>query len=259
GLGLLCAVILVIASKVMAVKEDELFAPLRACLPGANCGACGYPGCDGYAKALASGAETKSNLCVPGADATAAEVAGVLGVEALDVIEMVAVVHCSGDCEHTKEKMDYKGDRSCKSMKLYFGGVGACSFACMGGGDCAAVCPEGAITMEKGIAKINRDICGGCGMCAKTCPAGVITIVPTTAPLVVACHSTAKGAITRKACTAGCIGCGKCQKSCPSEAIQVVNNLAVVDYAKCTGCGTCATDCPTKCLHLVNGSIEIEK
>ena len=50
-IGVICAAVLVIAAKVMAVKEDERFPAVRECLPGANCGACGFAGCDGYAKA----------------------------------------------------------------------------------------------------------------------------------------------------------------------------------------------------------------
>ena len=49
-IGVICAGVLVIASKLMAVKEDERFPAVRDCLPGANCGACGCAGCDGYAK-----------------------------------------------------------------------------------------------------------------------------------------------------------------------------------------------------------------
>ena len=97
-IALLCSVMLVVASKVMAVPEDPLFPAVRECLPGANCGACGYAGCDGYAKALASGEEKRTNLCVPGGDGGAAAVAAVLGVEAEDVEEMVAAVVCGGDC-----------------------------------------------------------------------------------------------------------------------------------------------------------------
>ena len=74
-IGLICAVGLAVASSVMAVKEDTRFTEIRACLPGANCGACGYTGCDGYAKALLEPG-TKTNLCVPGADAVAAQIAG---------------------------------------------------------------------------------------------------------------------------------------------------------------------------------------
>ena len=54
-IGLLCAVMLTIASKFMAVEVDERIPMVRECLPGANCGACGFAGCDGYAAALVEG------------------------------------------------------------------------------------------------------------------------------------------------------------------------------------------------------------
>ena len=54
-IGLLCAVMLTIASKFMAVEVDERIPRVRECLPGANCGACGFAGCDGYAAALVGG------------------------------------------------------------------------------------------------------------------------------------------------------------------------------------------------------------
>ena len=79
-IGLICAVGLAVASSVMAVKEDTRFTEIRACLPGANCGACGYTGCDGYAKALLEPG-TKTNLCVPGADAVAAQIAALLDMD----------------------------------------------------------------------------------------------------------------------------------------------------------------------------------
>ncbi|HIT57182.1 MAG TPA: RnfABCDGE type electron transport complex subunit B [Candidatus Galloscillospira stercoripullorum] len=251
-IGLICAVVLVVASKVMAVEEDPKMGLIRECLPGANCGACGYAGCDGYAKALADGSETRTNLCIPGADAAAHAISDVLGVAAADVVEMVAVVRCNGDCDQTKDKMDYEGPKSCKAAKNFFGGVGACTFGCMGFGDCEAVCPVNAITIEKSLARVDSVACIGCGMCARTCPTGVITTLPRTAKVVVECSSKAKGAVVRKACTAGCIGCTKCQQVCPSDAIHVTNNLAVVDQDKCTGCGTCVENCPVKCIHMVD-------
>ncbi len=64
--GLICSVVLTVAAALMTVREDEKFAPLRAALPGANCAACGYAGCDGYAKALSSGEEKNTTLCKPG-------------------------------------------------------------------------------------------------------------------------------------------------------------------------------------------------
>ena len=201
---------------------------------------------------LADGTETRTNLCVPGADGVAKEVSAILGVEAQDVVEMVAVVRCGGDCDKTKDKMDYQGVKSCKAARVFFGGLGSCNFGCIGFGDCEAVCPVNAITVDHSLARVDSAACIGCGMCARTCPTGVITTIPRTAKAVVACHSTAKGAQVRKACTAGCIGCTKCQQVCPNDAIHVTNNLAAVDPDKCTGCGTCVENCPVKCIHLVD-------
>ena len=50
-LGAVCGLALAIASKVFAVPVDEKAEKIRECLPGANCGACGFSGCDGYAAA----------------------------------------------------------------------------------------------------------------------------------------------------------------------------------------------------------------
>ena len=109
AIGIICAIMLAVASKVMEVKEDERFPLIRECLPGANCGACGYAGCDGYAHALIEDEGVKTNLCVPGADGVAKKLSEVLGVDFEDVVEQVAVIKCKGDCTVTSEKMDYQG------------------------------------------------------------------------------------------------------------------------------------------------------
>lgn len=247
-IGLICAVVLAIASKIMAVPVNETEKAIRECLPGANCGACGYAGCDGYAGALSGGGEERTNLCIPGSDGVAKQIADILGVEAADVIEQVAVIHCNGDCDVTKDKMDYQGIQSCKAAKLFYGGRGSCTYGCLGLGDCAAVCPQGAICIEKGIAHVDTRKCIGCGLCAKVCPNGLITTEADTITEVVTCSNHDKGAVTRKACSNGCIGCMKCAKSCPAEAITIENNLAKIDYSKCTHCGTCDDVCVTGCI-----------
>lgn len=196
-IGLICAVGLAVASSVMAVKEDTRFTEIRECLPGANCGACGYTGCDGYAKALLEPG-TKTNLCVPGADAVAAQIAALLGVAAEDVVEKIAVVQCAGTCEATSVKADYRGIPSCAAAKLFYGGNGSCIFGCMGFGDCVKACPQGAISMQDGIACVNHTACIGCGICAQTCPQKIIEIVPDIIRTEVLCSSYHNGPYTKR-------------------------------------------------------------
>ena len=248
GIAAVCAVVLTLASHFFSVKENEMALAIRDCLPGANCGACGYSGCDGYAKALAEGESEATNLCVPGGDSCSKQIADILGVEAADVAEQVAYVACNGRCDMPK-KYEYKGVKSCRIANMSYAGDRFCTYACLGYGDCVAACPENAIEIDNGVARVDPQKCIGCGICARTCPNGIIHIVSDTVRVVVECSNHDKGAVTRKACTNGCIGCMKCQKTCPEGAITVVNNLATIDYTKCTGCGSCVDVCPVKCIH----------
>ena len=250
AVGLVSGVLLALASHFLHVPENEKVQKLRECLPGVNCGACGYTGCDEYAKALDEG-NVKTNLCIPGADKVAADIAGVLGVEAEDVVEMVAYVHCNGNCEATGSKAKYSGVDTCRGSSMLFGGPADCRFGCLGCGDCAAECPVDAICIEDGIAHVNPIICIGCGMCVATCPKGIISLVPDVSKVAVMCSSQDKGAVARKNCKNACIGCKKCELNCPEKAITVENHLAIIDYSKCTACGKCAEVCPTKCIKLV--------
>lgn len=246
-LGLLASLLLSIASHFMKVEEDETAKQIRACLPGINCGACGYKGCDDYAAALSDG-NAKPNLCVPGADAVASEIAEILGVVAEDVVETVAVVHCNGTCDAVKEKNDYFGVDSCVAKLQLYGGPYECKYGCLGSGDCAAVCPNDAICTKDGVARIDRRKCIGCGMCVAACPRGIISIIPNAKNTVVLCENEEKGAAALKACKNACIGCKKCENNCPENAIVVANNLATINYDKCTGCGACVEVCPVHCV-----------
>jgi Na+-translocating ferredoxin:NAD+ oxidoreductase RNF subunit RnfB len=251
-IGVLCSIMLAVASKVMAVETDDTAVRLRECLPGANCGACGFAGCDGYAAALASGAGTATNLCIPGGDPVSRQLGEILGVGFVDVIEQIAVVHCCGHSGNTGVKMEYQGVASCSAVKQLYGGRGSCSYGCLGFGDCAAVCPNGAICIEDGLARINTRLCTGCGLCARACPNGVIYTNADSITTLVTCSNLEKGAAVRKKCSNGCIGCHKCERECPDGAITVVNNLARIDYSKCGGCGRCAEVCTTKCIQLAS-------
>lgn len=247
-IGLVCAVMLVLASKFFAVPENKKLSDIRECLPGANCGACGYTGCDGYAKALCEDDSVKSNLCIPGANAVASDIAKILGKEAESVVAQVAVIHCYGDCDHTVNKMDYVGINSCLAAKSMYGGKGKCTFGCMGLGDCAKVCTQNAICIEKGIAHINTRLCIGCGLCANICPQKLITLISDEENHLVTCNNKEKGAAVRGKCSNGCIACKKCEKACPYGAIKVIDNLAQIDYSLCKRCGLCVESCPVGCV-----------
>ena len=250
-IAFIASALLTLAAKFMAVPVDETAVAIRNQLPGANCGACGFAGCDDYAAALAADPEgIKTNLCVPGADGVAAAIASILGQEALDVIEQVANVRCSGDCNATKSEMDYQGLKTCAAVKGFFGGPGVCKYGCIGFGDCEKACPYGAIQVCNGLARVNREVCVGCGMCASVCPQKIIDIIADVKRVYVGCNSADKGKDTTKACSAGCIGCKLCEKECKFDAIHVINNHAVIDPDKCKNCGLCAKKCPKKVIHV---------
>ena len=249
GIGFICSAVLIVANIFFGIKEDETAVAIRDCLPGANCGACGYSGCDGYAKALADKETSATNLCVPGGDGVAKQIAGILGVESEDVVERVAYVACNGTCDAVKRKYDYQGQKTCRNANMAYSGDKFCNFACLGYGDCAAVCPQNAISLEDGIAHIDPRKCIGCGICVRECPNSIIKLINDTSRVVVECSNHDKGAQTRKYCSNGCIGCMKCQKECPSGAIKVIDNLATIDYSLCTGCGKCVEVCPVHCIH----------
>ncbi len=246
-IGLIAGLILSVASIVFAVPVDEKQEAVRACLPGANCGACGFSGCDGYAKALAEGS-AEIGLCSPGGADVAEECAQILGKSASAVVKKVALVRCAGHHDNVAVKMEYEGVPTCQAVSMMYAGDSACAYGCLGYGDCAAACPEHAISICNGLATVNDALCVGCGICAKACPKGVIAIVPADQSHHVLCVNKDKGAQTRLVCKTGCIGCMKCQKTCEFGAITVTDNHASIDYSKCTGCGKCAGVCPVKAI-----------
>ena len=248
GIGLLCAVVLVAASHFMRVPTDERAQKIRECLPGANCGACGFAGCDQYAKALSENKDTKTNLCVPGGDVVSRQISEVLGVEFQDVVELVAQVRCQGSCAVTAPKMQYHGIATCAAANMMFSGDGTCEYGCLGYGDCAKACPSHAICVSDGVARVQSALCTGCGVCEGKCPKHLIARVPAVTRVVVSCSNADRGAVARTKCKKACIGCKKCEKACPSGAVRVENNHAVFDPTLCTGCRACVSACPVGCI-----------
>lgn len=252
GIGLLAGALLAVLSKIMAVPVDETAAAVEEILPGANCGACGFSGCSGYAAALGKGETKETGLCGPGGNEVSQKIAAILGVEAGTVEPMTAVVFCQGHTDKAVKKMVYKGVASCKLASQLFGGEKECIYGCVGLGDCVRACPYQAIRLCDGVAVVDPTICRACKMCVNTCPKGIIGLVPKTRQsAAVLCKNHDKGALTRKECAAGCIGCTKCVKTCEAGAISMDKNAAVVDPAKCTGCGACHSACPTGAIGLL--------
>lgn len=253
GLGLVFGLVLAAASKVFYVETDPRLDQLNECLPGANCGGCGFAGCGAYAEAVLKG-EAPVGKCASGGNEAAKAMAAIMGVEAGEVTRKVALVRCSGartyDAEGNltkgaKMKATYEGFHDCLAASRV-GGSGplSCKFGCLGYGSCTKVCKYGAISVKNGVAVVDEDLCVGCMACAQVCPRKIITAVEPSQNVIIACNSLAKGAVTNRACTIGCIGCGKCMKSCPNGAITITNNLAQIDSSKCTNCGECAKVCP---------------
>lgn len=250
AMGLVFAVILTIAAKVFFVPVDETVIKLREQLPGANCGGCGFAGCDDYAAALAENPEgVGPNKCPVGGADCAAALAAILGMEAGSAEPQVATVMCNGNAQAVKSLLEYQGLTTCSAASTLYGGMNQCKYGCLGLGDCTRACNFDAIKICDGVAVVARELCTGCGACASACPKHVIRIAPAKNKVVVQCHSEDKGAATRKACSNGCIACGKCTKVCKFEAITVENNHAYIDPEKCKNCGLCAKECPTGAIN----------
>jgi len=246
GIGVIFGVALAFAAKKFAVEVNPLVEKIRDILPGANCGACGYAGCMGYAEAVAVNPDVLPNLCTPGKTAVAEAIAELTGKKVEKLEPKVARVFCQGDMANAIAKFEYRGIKDCVAVVLAGGGDKACVYACLGYGSCKRACPFDAITMsENNLPIIDPEKCTACGKCVTACPKNVIELQPLSKQVIVRCHSRDKGAVTKKNCKVGCIACGICVKVCPYDAPEIENNLSIINLEKCRVCGLCVSRCPT--------------
>jgi len=236
---------LVFTNKKFYVEVDERESAVREVLPGNNCGACGYAGCDAMAAAIAAG-DAPVNGCPVGGTAVAEKIGEIMGVSADAVERKVAFVRCKGNCEVTHNQGNYIGVKDCRTAALSGMYVSDCDYGCLGFGSCVSVCPQQAIRVVDGVAIVDPSKCIACGLCVKTCPRGLIELVPEKNQVRVQCSNKDKGPQVKKVCSAGCIGCSLCVRQCEAGAITVENNLAHVNYEACTQCGKCVSKCPAK-------------
>ena len=248
AIALLFGLILSYAGKKLEVKVDEKEEKVLGLLANANCGACGYPGCAGFAKALCEG-KCELSMCSATPADNKKKIGEILGIDTGDTSPKRIVVSCGGGLK-CKDKFDYVGYEDCAMAIQTGGGYKGCSAGCLGFGNCSKVCPSNAIEVVDKLATINEN-CTKCQSCVKTCPVHIIKAIPEEAKIYVNCSSHKKGKEVMDVCKSGCIACGSCARVCPNKAITIEDNLAVIDYTKCTGCFACVEKCPTKCINKI--------
>ena len=231
GLGTGFALVLLIASIRLKVEVDPKVEQVHQALPNVDCGACGFPGCAQYAKAVVEDAELLGR-CAPGGQDTAGKIAGILNLQiSSGGASVKPIVHCRAHTEDRTYYATYDGIMSCTSANAY-ANVQACKFGCLGYGDCTNACKFDALHVIDGLATVNYVNCTGCGACAKACPRNLITMVPFTHEnmMTIACSSRENGKTTRSMCKVGCIACKMCVKQ--TELFTMDGNVARLDYEK---------------------------
>ncbi len=257
AIAVLAAIILFFVAKKFYVYEDPRIDEVEDALPAANCGGCGFPGCRNFAEECVKSDNFGSLYCPVGGNECMADVAKILGKEAVAKDPLVAVIRCHGTPEFRKRTTKYDGTTTCAIESSLYSGHTDCQFGCLGHGDCVVVCDFEAIFMgdETKLPYVIDDMCTACGACVEACPKNIIELRKKNKKdrkIFVSCVNEDKGGAAKKACDVACIGCKKCFKVCPFEAITVENFLAQIHHDKCKLCRKCVLECPTNAIHEIN-------
>ncbi|WP_419610318.1 RnfABCDGE type electron transport complex subunit B [Thiolapillus sp.] len=259
GLGLLLSAILVLANRKLWTYEDPRIDEVEELLPHTNCGACGTAGCRPFAEALISGDITPAQCTVNSKDAID-EIADYLGVDAGDVIKRVARLACAGGSHVARNKAHYGGLESCRAAAVVAGGPKDCSWGCLGLADCADVCDQDAIAMNRfGLPVVDPEKCTTCNDCVEICPKGLFSLQPVDHRLWVACKNLLHGDDAENDCEVACNACERCAKDSPDGLIEIRDNLAVIDYHKNHLASPVATErCPTGAIVWLDNEIPVK-
>ena len=145
-LGMVFGIGLAIAADKFAVRVDPRIDSINEVLPGANCGACGQPGCSGFAQAVVEGKAPVTG-CTVGQAAVAKLVANIMGVKFEGKERVVAVVMCHA--RGVKDKFIYNGIKDCRAANIFGGGFLGCDYGCLGLGTCVEACKFEAMYMGR--------------------------------------------------------------------------------------------------------------
>lgn len=254
GLGLAFGALIALADRKLRVWEDPRIDEVVALLPGANCGACGFPGCRGFAEAAVGGSVKPAGCTVMNADARA-DVAAYLGVDAGEANKRVARLLCAGGSDVAPRKAEYFGIESCAAAVAVGGGGKGCTWGCVGLGDCAVACTFDAIRMsEQGLPLVDVETCTACNDCVVACPLGLFAILPTDHHLIVQCRSLLEGESATSLCSVACNACGRCVVDAAPGLVSMRGGLAVIDYERIEIESPAAVArCPTGAIAWVEG------
>lgn len=255
SVGLTFGTLIAIANRKLRVEEDPRIDVVNAMLPGANCGACGVPGCRAFAEQAVAGKVKPADCNVLDADGATA-IAGYLGVEAGQATKRVARLLCAGGANVAVQQAEYAGLETCAAAATVAGGRKACAWGCLGFGDCAVVCDFDAIVMNaERLPLVDPVKCTACGDCVDACPKGLFSIMPLDQKLIVQCRSALEGDEILAMCRTACTACGKCVLDAAPGLIAMHDGLAVIDYTKNDLATPSATRrCPTNAIVWVEGA-----
>lgn len=255
GVGLVFAVFIALAYWKLRVWEDPRIDAVASMLPGANCGACGLPGCRGFAEQAVAGQIAPAACNVIDAEG-AALIASYLGVDAGQANKRVARLFCAGGSNVATMQAEYRGLSGCAAAASVAGGGKACTWGCLGFGDCASACTFGAISMNRfGLPVVDVALCTACGDCVTACPKNLFEIVPLDQKLLVQCKSLIEGDEALESCAVACTACGKCVADAALGLITIERGVARVHYELNALADPAAMRrCPTGAITWLEGS-----